>query len=220
MFLRQKRNPPLARIDPTRWKTAPKQNRRWPVKKIVLAIAVLLSVFSGIYGVFWLQRNLPNLQKALLAQPVHQVIFQTDGYLTATWARPYLSFKKGTDIMDLDIESIQRKMTQCPQVKFVTVSRVFPDKIQVTIAERKPILRLLVQEGAKKKEMLIDAEGTVFTGVCLSPWERRMMPFLAGTILMKEGKAYKKVPHLKKSVSYFYSRRPNIGRFTRKWKWS
>lgn len=186
----------MARIDPTRWKAAPKPHRVWPIRKIVIGIFILITVAFGIYGIFLLQRHLQPL--TLLPQPVQQVIFQTDGCLTATWARPYLSFKKGTDIMDVDIEAIQQVLTQCPQIKSVTVSRVFPDKIQVSITERKPVLRLLVQEGAVKKEMLIDAEGTVFAGICLSPWERRLMPFLAGTILTKEGKFYKKVPHLDK----------------------
>ncbi|MDR2200723.1 MAG: FtsQ-type POTRA domain-containing protein [Puniceicoccales bacterium] len=156
----------------------------------------------GCGKVVW-ARNKDRLRtwwKTIYRQPLDHVAFQSDGVLTAQWAKPFLhDLPRNVDIMDIDIFAIRRRIESCPQVRSVVVERQYPDVVKITVQERVPILRLLINDGQSPREMLIDKEGVIFHGEMISEAERRALPFLGGVILKrtKDG-SYEKIPALDK----------------------
>ena len=145
-----------------------------------------------------LSHHLVAWQKQVLKQPVKQILFHTDGNLTALWCKQYLSLPGDTDILDVDIAALQQSIGKCSQVKKVTVMRKFPDTISIEVEERKPILRVMVQEGRSKKIMFIDGDGVVFPLEVGENFTQNQLPFLSGIDLTKEGNGYRKVPNVDK----------------------
>jgi cell division protein FtsQ len=130
---------------------------------------------------------------------VRQIKFQTNGSLDGQWLRSFFTFKRGIDIMDVDIFAIKHKIEQCSQIKEAHIDRQFPDTIKVIIQERIPVLRILVREGHLHREMFVDGEGVVFPGENIAEIERKMMPFLSGTTLKRLANgSYGKVEALEK----------------------
>lgn len=175
-----------------------KNNR---LRKFIFRFVVVIFILGvGYYCVKCcdFSRHLMTWQKQILKQPVKQILFHTDGNLTALWCKKYLSLPNDTDILDVDIAALQRSIGKCPQVKNITVMRKFPDTIAIEIEERKPILRLMVQEGRAKKIMFIDGDGVVFPLEIGDNFTQNQLPFLSGIALVKEGDGYQKVPNVDK----------------------
>ncbi len=55
------------------------------------------------------------------------------------------SLDKGHNLLDLSLEAVERRITTLPWVEEVTVQRVLPDSLVVSIKERQPIFWTLVQ---------------------------------------------------------------------------
>lgn len=154
------------------------------IRKIVIYIWILIaSILLILLYVF--ANDIKLKVKEIFFQPVEQIEFETDGVLDGQWLSKYVSIKKGSDIMDVDINAIHDKIVSIDQVKSAVVARKFPDTIKVEINERVPVLRMRVLDGVFRREMLVDADGYVFEGEKLSIMERKSLPFLAGVVLKK-----------------------------------
>ncbi|MDR2629112.1 MAG: FtsQ-type POTRA domain-containing protein [Puniceicoccales bacterium] len=152
-------------------------------------------IYCGFISFSWIRKKV----RSTFSQPVCQIKFQTNGTLNGQWLRAFLTFPQGTDIMDIDIFTIKRAIEQCSQIKEAHVERQFPNAIKVTLKERIPILRILVRDGPSNREMFVDGEGVVFSCESIAEIERKMMPFLSGTMLKRMGDGrYEKVETLEK----------------------
>lgn len=142
------------------------------------------------------QNRISQIEEAcreIFHQPLKKILFQTDGTLTLQWAGSQLHLPKDIDIMAVDIGELKGRLEETSQVKSAFIERRFPDTLFVKIAERKPLLRVLVQEKRKKKELLVDEEGIVFSGEHVPVIDRQQLPFLDGTALKKKGNHYQRI---------------------------
>jgi hypothetical protein len=113
----------------------------------------------------------------------------SNGVLSADWVKGIISVKKDIDIMDVDIFEIKNKFKSFKQIEHVEVKRVFPDTIKINIAERHPVLLVLVQERINgnliRSQMLVDSQGVVFYGVGYAKNMIDDLPYLDGAMIKK-----------------------------------
>ncbi|MDR2372212.1 MAG: FtsQ-type POTRA domain-containing protein [Puniceicoccales bacterium] len=196
----KKSNPGVKQITPKGQRRRETSSRRIFSLRGLLRFFLLAALFGGsigfgFIGFSWVRKNL----QSTFIQPVCQIKFQTNGTLNGQWLRSFLTFPRGTDIMEIDIFTIKRNIEQCSQIKEAHIERQFPDTIKVTLKERIPILRILVRDGQSHREMFVDGEGVVFSCENIAEIERKMMPFLGGTTLKRMGDGrYEKVETLGK----------------------
>jgi cell division septal protein FtsQ len=207
-FFRKKSDPEAAQSAPKgQRRKAASPNKLFSWRKF-LKFVLLIAVFGGLiyasFAGFSLLREKIKIEgKSIFAQPVRRIEFHSDGTLNGEWARPYLIFPKRTDIMEVDIFAIKRKIETCSQVKSVRVERHFPDTVRIDVSERIPLLRVRVSDGKIYREMFIDEEGEVFLCEKVAEIERKMMPFLAGTTLKKKADGhYEKIESLGKVCEF------------------
>jgi len=101
------------------------------------------------------------------AAPVRTITLKTDGVLDAAWLRAG------------------------GQVESAELTRVFPDRLAVTLKERAPVARVMAQAGgAPPVQLLVARDGTVFAGVGHAPDFVAALPFLDGVKLTREGAGF------------------------------
>lgn len=125
------------------------------VAAVAAILAVLAFVTSNVLGRFlW---NNP-------AYTLTTIEFETDGWLTRPLALETADVTTGVNVLRLDLEDIRDRLIELPQVRDATVVRVLPDKLGISVAERRPIAWLDCPEQnifpkVKSKGILLDAEG-------------------------------------------------------------
>ena len=71
------------------------------------------------------------------------------------------------------------------------LTRVFPDRLAVTLKERAPVARVMAQAGGPPPvQLLVARDGTVFAGVGHAPDFFAALPFLDGVKLAREGAGF------------------------------
>lgn len=176
-----------------------KKYKRWTFF-ILLLFTLFLVAWALFKQNFSKKQNYSSSIEASLRrifhQPVKKILFQTDGTLTLRWAGSRLHLPKDVDIMAVDIDQLKERLEQTSQVKSAFIERKFPDTLLVKITERKPLLRVLVQEKRKKNALLVDEEGFIFSGENVPVVERKQLPFLDGTVVKKKDGNYQRIEGL------------------------
>jgi hypothetical protein len=125
------------------------------------------------------------------AAPVRTITLKTDGVLDAAWLRATLALPPKAGLMALDLPALQRRLRAGGQVESAELTRVFPDRLAVTLKERAPVARVMAQAGgAPPVQLLVARDGTVFAGVGHAPDFVAALPFLDGVKLTREGAGF------------------------------
>ena len=90
-----------------------------------------------------------------------EIIYRTDGTLLREDALTTARLVEGVNIFKVDISGARARIAAMPQVDRVEVRRLFPNRVNVTVSERKPIAWVMKtgteDPTASKKAFLIDA---------------------------------------------------------------
>ena len=114
---------------------------------------------------------------------VHEINFSTDGSLTREQVLTAANIVEGRNIFMVDIGYARTAIEQMPQVESAVVQRVLPNRISVTINERRPIAWVAAKgvedPTSSDRSFLIDARGIVLRSRVLLP-EYYHLPIISG----------------------------------------
>ena len=112
-----------------------------------------------------------------------EVRYSTDGSLTRDQAIAVTGFKEGRNIFGYRLDSGRDALKVLPQVESVEIRRYLPNRIEVTVTERKPVAWVtahITDDPAKSgRSHLLDARGLVFKPKRVLP-EYEPLPVIGG----------------------------------------
>ncbi|MGZ4505772.1 MAG: cell division protein FtsQ/DivIB [Blastococcus sp.] len=130
-------------------------SRRRGPKRRLLRAAILVVVLGVVAGVLW-------------AGPLLAVrTIQVDGVaaLPAPLVRQAAGIAVGTPLLRVDVAAAEARVARLPQVASATVTRGWPDRVVITVAERVPVAVV----GSPGSRDLVDATGMLFDTITGSP---------------------------------------------------
>lgn len=114
---------------------------------------------------------------------LHDINFATDGALTREQVLTAGNIVEGRNIFTVDLAHAREGIEHLPQVESAVVQRVLPNRINITINERRPIAWVAAKgdedPSASDKSFLIDARGIVLRSRVLLP-EYYHLPIITG----------------------------------------
>ncbi len=168
---------------------------RW---RLLTSLGRVLGIVAATIAVAWavwqvaaaLQENPSKMPAAARTVPVKNFTLKTnaEGVLDATWLRQALALPKGATLMELDLQQLRARLLADGQVSAVNLTRVFPDTLEVRIAERAPVARLHAQfENGAERTLLVARDGVVFSGTGFEAARLDELPWLDGVKLARVG---------------------------------
>ena len=127
----------------------------WKVIKIMFKVALLVAVGYGGWvaydKLFW--RN-PDYA-------LSDIAFTTDGSLTREQGLAVAQLQPGKNIYSYNLENAREALRGLPQVETAEIRRYLPNRVEVTVTERKPVA-WVTGEDHTDRSFLLDARGLVF----------------------------------------------------------
>jgi hypothetical protein len=150
--------------------------------------AVVLTVAALVAGVLAI-RHFGNPRDGVVL-PVSssqlQLEFSTDGVLTESKLRQQLDSVLRQPLRSVDVHAVKEQLESSGQVAHAAVALDFPDRIQVRLQERTPLLRIRVRgEGGLPQELLIATDGHIYAGENYPEDARRAIPGATGLRLRR-----------------------------------
>lgn len=155
--------------------------RRWmPWLKLLGGLLLLALISAGIFQLIrMLDRETKEAVVAVTAKPVENILFYTDGVLTASWLEDTIGSQTGMPVMEVDIFALKAALENHAQVKAASVERLFPNDLRIDIHERKPVMRLVTANADGKRRLrLVARDGVVYQGVGYSMNALKQLPYL------------------------------------------
>lgn len=163
----------------------------------------LLLVLSGLVWCGWststaFRQDVKAIPAEAKRVPIKHVELRTadGGVLDDAWLGRALALPKGISLVELELEKLRQKLLADGQLVSASLTRVFPDKLIVQVAERSPVARIKVATEGVAQTMLVARDGVVYQGF---NYERSMLetlPWLAGFSLKPEGSGFKPIPEM------------------------
>lgn len=126
----------------------------------VVKIWVLLALIGGIY---WCATT--GFRKLFWENPdyaLKTIDFKTDGGITYEQVINTAGFVVGRNIFTCKMDAAHDAIAAMPQVETVDLRRYLPNRIELTITERKPVAWVSSATNKPERTDLIDAQGMVF----------------------------------------------------------
>lgn len=141
------------------------------VFKLALLAAVGLGVWIGYDKLFW--RN-PDYA-------LSDIAFTTDGSLSREQALAVAHLSPGRNIYSYRLDESCEALKALPQVENAEIRRYLPNRVEVTVTERKPVA-WVTDESSDERTHLLDARGLVFQPKRALP-EYDPLPIISGVEL-------------------------------------
>jgi len=166
--------------------------------KRVIPIFLLVGLTAG--GIFWVHQSL----YAARIMELERVRIHGLETLTVPEVLKMTDIRKGINLLDLDLDSCVKKLTQDPRVRRASFKKVFPNRLEIRIQERHPILQVYSEK--TKLFYPIDEEGAVLPGAQpeLIPELMVFQDVALDTASLKQGGLYGS-KHLKEVLDNFES---------------
>lgn len=137
------------------------------------------------------EKPVETLGSMASGEPVRDVVVLTDGVLADEWVLERLALPEGILLMSVDLDALKSALESEGQVRAAVVKRDYPDTIVVTLAERMPIVRVMVPtEPGKPEAMLVGRDGYVYRGFHYDPRMIATLPWIDGIRLTREGDGF------------------------------
>jgi cell division protein FtsQ len=152
-------------------------------------LLVLLAAVVG-WGVWEIRRTVHGGGGAggssVTQMPLKEVVLITDGVLTQDWLNGALAIPANSSLMELDLFALRDRLLRHGQVAGADLRREFPDTLVVSLQERAPVLRAIVQEsGVEPRSLLIARDGVAYEGSGYDSLMVNALPFLDGVKLVR-----------------------------------
>ncbi|RRJ97176.1 FtsQ-type POTRA domain-containing protein [Opitutaceae bacterium TAV4] len=165
-------------------------------KLILGAVLAGAAIWGGI-ELYMLWRHAPQtLADPTKASPLRTVTTRTNGVLTPEWVEDTLSIPRGSTLIGLDLAALKNRLLAHGQISNAILIRQYPDTLAITIEERTPVTRILVEEhGVRRLDYLVARDGTVYPGINYDPAMINALPWLDGVPLnrLPDADAYEPV---------------------------
>lgn len=162
--------------------------------KTALASAVVLAALAGGYAVVVSLKERPTpshptaatsakaASASATAVPLKKLTLKTnpDGVLDMAWVSRTLALPKNASLLDLDLFALRDRLLASGQVISASLMRNFPDTLDVRIAERSPVARVMASDNGAQKMLLVASDGALFEGACFAPERIETLPWLDG----------------------------------------
>ena len=153
--------------------------------RAVFGFLFKLIVFAGLGVGAWIGGK-EALRRFVWENPdyyLHEINFATDGALTREQVLTTSNIVEGRNIFTVDLGRARAAIEQMPQVESAIVQRVLPNRINITIGERRPIAWVAAKgdddPSSSDRSFLIDARGIVLRSRVLLP-EYFHLPIISG----------------------------------------
>jgi cell division protein FtsQ len=163
----------------------------WRCIKVLLVAALVAGAYWGATE-GWRQLFWNNPSYAL-----KEVSFTTDGSLTREQALQVTRLAITENIFSYKLPAVREALRNLPQVESAEVRRYLPNRIEISVVERKPVAWItarLAQDPSKSpRSHLLDARGLVFQPKH-TPYEYGSLPVIGGVELedLEPGKPIRK----------------------------
>ncbi len=148
----------------------------WRLVKVLSLAAIVAGIYFGA-TTGWRKFFWQNPDYAL-----RDISFSTDGTLTREQAFAVAKLKEGANIFSYSTTAIGEALRAMPQVENAEVARYLPNRIEISVKERKPTAWLAAsgeKSGSAEPTHLLDARGLVFQPRNI-PHEIRALPIISG----------------------------------------
>lgn len=175
---------------------------RWRLAMSIVRSVLLAALLGGLAWGVWLivaalQQKPERIPAAAKTVPMKPPVLRTtrDGVLDDAWLARTLELPKGISLVELDLKKLQERVLADRQVLSATITRVFPDRLIVQVAERMPIARIQVDRG-EPPQLLVARDGVAFRGSGFDPAMIATLPWLGGIRLVPDGAWFRPIPDM------------------------
>ena len=172
-----------------------KEGRRRMVLASVKFAVVCVVVFGCAWAAFevyqtW-ESDPARLKEPVKAVPLKQIVFATDGVLARAWLDRTLALPGSASLMTLDLSALQDRLLASGQVQSVVLRRRFADNtLVVTVQERSPVARVMVQIGGASPQLrLVARDGVVYESAGYERAVLERLPWLDGVRLRRTARS-------------------------------
>ncbi|GAB6100376.1 FtsQ-type POTRA domain-containing protein [Halanaerocella petrolearia] len=156
---------------------------------ICIALLVVLGVVHIIYSNYFQITEIKITGNQLL----------TDNYLLN-----FSKLQQETNIFEIDSKKIKKKLLKLPQLKSVTIKRDLPNKLVISVQERRPIAIIPFQSSYQ----VVDTEGWILEVTnSLSSWK---LPLITGVNIDSQAKKIKLTGMKSQAVNYLSKLSKNV----------
>lgn len=166
-----------------------RKRQNYAMLKTITIVAVLsLCAWAGFEIYTAWSENPANIKAPVKGEPLKHITVRNDnGVLGRDWVEQTLALPKGISLIELDITALRNRLLANQQIRTAVLTRQFPDTLAVTLEERAPVARLIVQQtpGAPLEELLVARDGAIFPGANFLPATLAALPYLADATLIR-----------------------------------
>jgi hypothetical protein len=122
------------------------------------------------------------------------LVFASDGVLTERWFSDVFSDLLKSDVRQVDVSLLKEQLEAQGQVASATVTLSLPSNLEITLEERRPILRMRVRNtDGTGSTLLIAKDGAIYKGALYPPETLRNLPGVAGLRVRKSGQGFEPI---------------------------
>lgn len=203
-------------------KLSSKGRKRLFTSSANLLLFALLAAVIG-WGTWEIRRTVNGGESALgspiTRMPVRDVVLITDGVLSQEWLSRTLAIPANASLMELDLFALRDRLLKRGQVAAADLRREFPDTLVVSLQERAPVLRAIVQEsGVGPRSLLIARDGVVYEGIGYDSLMINALPFLDGVKLSRGAEGFNPVEGMAEVADMIGAAQNNAPHLFRSWR--
>lgn len=174
---------------------APRAMSKTGRRRYMLATAKVICGTAFVAALAWcgyelvstMENNPREIARTTQVGPLKEVTLATDGVLNKEWALRTLGIPKNATLMELDLPKLQAKLLASGQVKSALLSKSFPTTLVLSLSERSPVARIMVQESDQSKATyLVARDGVVYRGEGYADSGINDLPWLDGVRLARK----------------------------------
>ncbi len=161
-----------------------------------VAVAVLLAALGGAaWGAFRLiEEGSKKITSIIPSSPVEIIEVVTDGVIPEEWVLNRIDLPDEIPLMEVDIHAIKNDIERHRQVRRAVVSRRLPNKLQIQMEERMPMMRLAARDTeGRRANLLVAEDGMVYQGVGYNRSFLASLPYISGVQLRREGGGFRRL---------------------------
>ncbi len=146
-----------------------------------LAAVTLAVVFGTVFGLYLVWRagewTLDKLVYQNSSFAIREIKIQTDGVIAVDQLQRWSGVKPGENLFALDLSQVRRNLQLVPLIQSVSVERILPRTLRISITEREPVAQIDVPGlrpggGVVVHVFQVDADG--FVMLPLDPRQRAL----------------------------------------------